>query len=151
MRRTPSSTEAKEVARIGRTPMAAAAAATLTTSPETLLSTNAGEPTRPTITSFFTRYGLNEIFGSGNGESQLVINIQSTTSLAEKTVRPFLSSKAVVPSRPANKTSYFSSKMVVFRTISPLNRSLPLKRCPLNGRCLYSMNLILTFGFQRWF
>ena len=66
MRRTPSSTEAEEVARIGRTPMAAAAAATLTTSPETLLSTNAGEPTRPTITSFWTRYGHNKIFGSGN-------------------------------------------------------------------------------------
>ena len=114
MRRTPSSTEAEEVARIGRTPMSAGAAATLTTTPETLLSTNAGEPTRPTITSFWTRYGLNKIFGSGNGESQLVINIQSTTSLAEKTVRPFLSSKAVVYSKPVNKTSYFSSKMVVF-------------------------------------
>ena len=40
--------------------------------------------------------------------------IQSTTGLAEKTVRPFLSSKAVMSSKPVNKTSYFFSIMVVF-------------------------------------
>ena len=34
--------------------------------------------------------------------------------IAEKTVRLFLSSKAVVSSRPVNKTGSFSSKTVVF-------------------------------------
>ena len=49
---------------------------------------------------FLDEVRLNKIFGSGNWESQLVINIQSTTSLAEKTVRPFLSSKGAVSSKP---------------------------------------------------
>ena len=60
------------------------------------------------------------------------IKIQTTTGLAEKTVRPFLSSKAVVPSRPANKTSYFSSKMVVFLDNSSTESAVSAK--PV---CLY--------------
>ena len=37
--------------------------------------------------------------------------IQPTTSLAEKTVRPFLSPKVVVSTKPVNNTSPFSTKM----------------------------------------
>ena len=42
------------------------------------------------------------------------IHIQPTTAIAEKTVRLFLSSKAVVSSKPVNKPSSISSKTVVF-------------------------------------
>ena len=40
--------------------------------------------------------------------------IQPTTAIAEKTVRLFLSSTAVVSSKPVNKPSSISSKTVVF-------------------------------------
>ena len=40
--------------------------------------------------------------------------IQPTTAIAEKTVRHFWSSKAVVSSNPVNKYISISSKMVVF-------------------------------------
>ena len=39
--------------------------------------------------------------------------IQQTTAIAEKTVRLFLSSKAVASSKPVNKSSSISSKTVV--------------------------------------
>ena len=40
--------------------------------------------------------------------------VQQTTAIAEKKVRLFLSSKAVVSSKPVNKPSSISSKTVVF-------------------------------------
>ena len=40
--------------------------------------------------------------------------VQQTIAIAEKTVRLFLSSKAVVSSKPVNKPSSISSKTVVF-------------------------------------
>ena len=50
-----------------------------------------------------------------------------------KKVRPLLSSKAVVSSKPVKiKLTIFPLKWSVFRTICLLNRSFPLKRCPLN-------------------